>query len=75
MTAPTWRAADEASRRILTAHMRAGVTIEDPSATWIDADVEIAPDARSRREPTLRGAPASSGAAVGPMTTLIDSSG
>ena len=36
---------DEARRRILLAHMRAGVTIVDPGATWIDADVGIEPDA------------------------------
>ncbi len=68
------RAAEEARRRILTAHMRAGVTIEDPSATWIDADVEIAPDATISPGTSLRGATAiGAGAAVGPMTTLIDS--
>ncbi len=38
------RVTEEARRRILEAHMRAGVTIVDPAATWIDAEVEIAPD-------------------------------
>ena len=38
------RVTDEARRRINLAHMRAGVTIEDPGATWIDADVRIEPD-------------------------------
>ena len=54
----------EARRRILERHMLAGVTIVDPGSTWIDADVEIAADARiepgtiaARRAP--RSAPAS----------------
>ena len=34
----------------MVGHMRAGVTIEDPSATWIDADVEIAADATILRD-------------------------
>ena len=38
-------AAAEARRRICERHMLAGVTITDPAATWIDADVEIAADA------------------------------
>ena len=36
----------EARRRLLEAHMLAGVTIVDPASTWIDADVEIGKDAR-----------------------------
>jgi bifunctional UDP-N-acetylglucosamine pyrophosphorylase/glucosamine-1-phosphate N-acetyltransferase len=68
------RAADEARSRILFAHMRAGVTIADPSATWIDADVEIEADAIISPGTTLRGATRiGAGAAIGPMTTLIDS--
>ena len=68
------RVADEARRRILVGHMRAGVTIEDPGATWIDADVEIAADTTILPGTTLRG-PSSIGAGstIGPMTTLIDS--
>ena len=38
------RVTAEARRRINHAHMRAGVTIEDPGATWIDADVQIERD-------------------------------
>jgi bifunctional UDP-N-acetylglucosamine pyrophosphorylase/glucosamine-1-phosphate N-acetyltransferase len=68
------RVADEARRRILVAHMRAGVTIEDPGATWIDADVEIAADVTILPGTTLRGrSSVGAGSVVGPMTTLIDS--
>jgi bifunctional UDP-N-acetylglucosamine pyrophosphorylase/glucosamine-1-phosphate N-acetyltransferase len=68
------RAADEARRRILTAHMKAGVTIEDPSATWIDADVAIDADATILPGTFLRGATIiGAGSTIGPMTTLVDS--
>jgi bifunctional UDP-N-acetylglucosamine pyrophosphorylase/glucosamine-1-phosphate N-acetyltransferase len=67
------RASDEARRRILLAHMTAGVTIEDPDATWIDADVAIEPDVTVLPGTSLRGATSiGSGSTVGPMTTLID---
>jgi bifunctional UDP-N-acetylglucosamine pyrophosphorylase / glucosamine-1-phosphate N-acetyltransferase len=67
------RASEEARSRILLAHMKAGVTIEDPSATWIDADVAIEPDATILPGTSLRGATSiGSGSTVGPMTTLID---
>ncbi|MBS1883375.1 MAG: NTP transferase domain-containing protein, partial [Actinobacteria bacterium] len=36
----------EARRRLLEAHMLAGVTVVDPASTWIDAGVEIGQDAR-----------------------------
>jgi len=63
----------EARRRILTAHMLAGVTVVDPDATWIDADVEIEPDARIEPASFLRGATRiGAGAIVGPFTTLVD---
>jgi bifunctional UDP-N-acetylglucosamine pyrophosphorylase/glucosamine-1-phosphate N-acetyltransferase len=68
------RVADEARRRILVAHMRAGVTIEDPGATWIDADVQIGADTTILPGTTLAGATSiGSGTTLGPMTTLIDS--
>jgi len=68
------RVTDEARRRILLAHMRAGVTIEDPGATWIDADVRIEPDATILPGTSLRGSTSiGSGTTVGPVTTLIDS--
>jgi bifunctional UDP-N-acetylglucosamine pyrophosphorylase/glucosamine-1-phosphate N-acetyltransferase len=63
----------EARRRILLAHMRAGVTIEDPDSTWIDADVELAPDVVLAPGSSLRGrTKVGTGSRIGPMTTLID---
>jgi bifunctional UDP-N-acetylglucosamine pyrophosphorylase / glucosamine-1-phosphate N-acetyltransferase len=63
----------EARHRILRRHMLAGVTITDPDSTWIDADVEIAADARIEPGTTLRGQTAvGAGTVVGPLTTLID---
>jgi bifunctional UDP-N-acetylglucosamine pyrophosphorylase/glucosamine-1-phosphate N-acetyltransferase len=63
----------EARRRILARHMLAGVTVIDPAATWIDADVEIEPDATIEPGCTLRGLTRiGRGAVVGPHTTLID---
>jgi bifunctional UDP-N-acetylglucosamine pyrophosphorylase / glucosamine-1-phosphate N-acetyltransferase len=68
------RVADEARRRILTTHMRSGVTIEDPGATWIDADVDIAADTTILPGSTLRGRSSiGAGSTIGPMTTLVDS--
>ena len=63
----------EARRRILRAHMLAGVTVVDPASTWIDADVEIAPDARIEPGTSLRGkTTVGSGSTVGPLSTLTD---
>ncbi|HMI82124.1 MAG TPA: bifunctional UDP-N-acetylglucosamine diphosphorylase/glucosamine-1-phosphate N-acetyltransferase GlmU [Solirubrobacterales bacterium] len=65
----------EARRRLLEAHMLAGVTFVDPASTWIDAGVEIAADARIEPGTSLRGATAiGEGAVVGPLSTLVDSS-
>ena len=59
----------EARRRILEAHMLAGVTVVDPGSTWIDAGVEIAADARIEPGTSLRGATSvGAGAVVGPLT-------
>src|SRR4051794_27066307 len=67
------RVATEARRRINLGHMRDGVTIEDPAATWIDADVRIEPDATILPGTSLHGSTTiGSGSTVGPMTTLID---
>jgi bifunctional UDP-N-acetylglucosamine pyrophosphorylase / glucosamine-1-phosphate N-acetyltransferase len=65
----------EARRRLLEAHMLAGVTIVDPASTWVDAGVEIAADARIEPGTTLQGeTEVGAHAVVGPLTTLIDSS-
>ena len=64
----------EARRRILEAHMLAGVTVVDPGSTWVDAGVEIAADARIEPGTSLRGrTEVGGGSVVGPLTTLIDS--
>jgi bifunctional UDP-N-acetylglucosamine pyrophosphorylase/glucosamine-1-phosphate N-acetyltransferase len=64
----------EARRRILARHMLAGVTVVDPASTWVDADVEIAADARLEPGTSLRGrTEVGGGSVVGPLTTLIDS--
>lgn len=41
--------------RIVEAHARAGVTVRDPAATYVGADVELAPDAVLEPGVTLRG--------------------
>jgi bifunctional UDP-N-acetylglucosamine pyrophosphorylase/glucosamine-1-phosphate N-acetyltransferase len=64
---------EKARQTILEQHMLAGVTIVDPAATWIDAEVELAPDVTIEPGTTLRGATSvGAGSVVGPMTTLID---
>jgi bifunctional UDP-N-acetylglucosamine pyrophosphorylase/glucosamine-1-phosphate N-acetyltransferase len=63
-----------AQRAILERHMRAGVTIVDPLATWVDVDVRIGEDARIEPGTALRGTTeVGAGATVGPHTTVIDS--
>ncbi|HEY5816610.1 MAG TPA: bifunctional UDP-N-acetylglucosamine diphosphorylase/glucosamine-1-phosphate N-acetyltransferase GlmU [Solirubrobacterales bacterium] len=63
----------EGRRRILERHMLAGVTVVDPGTTWVDADVEIAADARIEPGTSLRGETAvGAGSTVGPLSTLID---
>jgi bifunctional UDP-N-acetylglucosamine pyrophosphorylase/glucosamine-1-phosphate N-acetyltransferase len=63
----------ESRRRILEAHMLDGVTIVDPASTWVDADVEIAADARIEPGTSLRGQTSiGAGSIVGPVSTLID---
>ena len=63
----------EMQRRILEAHMIAGVTVVDPRSTWVDVEVEIAADARIEPGCSLRGQTAvDSGSVVGPLTTLVD---
>jgi bifunctional UDP-N-acetylglucosamine pyrophosphorylase/glucosamine-1-phosphate N-acetyltransferase len=63
----------EARRRLLTAHMLAGVTVVDPASTWIDAGVEIGQDARIEPATSLLGTTkVGAGSVVGPLTTAID---
>jgi bifunctional UDP-N-acetylglucosamine pyrophosphorylase / glucosamine-1-phosphate N-acetyltransferase len=64
----------EGRRRILEAHMLAGVTVVDPASTWVEVDVAIAADARIEPGTSLCGSTeVGTGATVGPLSTLIDS--
>ena len=57
--------------RINARHMLAGVAILDPATTWIDADVQLEPDATVLQNTQLKGATVvRRGAVVGPDTTL-----
>lgn len=59
--------------RINVSWMRAGVTMADPTSTWLDVDVELEPDVTLLPSTVLRGPTAvASGARIGPGTTLID---
>ncbi len=61
-------------RRIAEVHMRAGVTIVDPSTTRIDAAVEIGQDARIEPGTTLEGATViAQDAVIGPNAHVRDS--
>lgn len=63
----------ELNRRVVRAHQRAGVTIQDPDTTWIDADVTIESDTEILPGTFLHGATSiAAGATVGPDTTLVD---
>jgi bifunctional UDP-N-acetylglucosamine pyrophosphorylase/glucosamine-1-phosphate N-acetyltransferase len=60
-------------QRVVERWMRAGVTIEDPATTWIEADVVLEPDAVIRRNSHLSGTThVAPGAVIGPDTTLVD---
>ncbi len=62
-----------AQRRICETHMRAGVTVVDPAATTIDADVAIGRDTVIHPGGTLHGATrVGEGCEIGPHTTLTD---
>lgn len=61
------------NRRIVTAWMRAGVTVTDPATTWIDATVTLGEDATVLPGTQLHGATRiGAGATVGPDTTLTN---
>ena len=68
-------AADRLLRmRIVEAHMRNGVTIVDPSSTFIDAGVEIGQDARIEPSSVLSGATViAQDAVIGPRSEVRDS--
>jgi bifunctional UDP-N-acetylglucosamine pyrophosphorylase/glucosamine-1-phosphate N-acetyltransferase len=59
--------------RINDQWMRAGVTIIDPTTTWIDATVEISNDVTLHPGTALLGSTkVATGAVIGPRTTLTD---
>ena len=63
----------ELNARIIAAHQRAGVTIQDPATTWIDADVSIEADVEILPGTYLHGATTiCTGAVIGPDTSLVD---
>ena len=63
----------EMNRRTCEFWMREGVTVVDPATTWIDADVELAPDVTVLPGVQLHGATkVAGGATIGPDTTLRD---
>ncbi|MGE5720043.1 MAG: bifunctional UDP-N-acetylglucosamine diphosphorylase/glucosamine-1-phosphate N-acetyltransferase GlmU [Nocardioidaceae bacterium] len=65
--------AAEMNRRVLTRWMRDGVTVVDPSSTWVDVTVELAPDVTLLPGVHLHGSTCvAEDAVVGPDTTLTD---
>jgi bifunctional UDP-N-acetylglucosamine pyrophosphorylase / glucosamine-1-phosphate N-acetyltransferase len=59
--------------RINEAHMLAGVTIVDPTTTWIDPTVELEPDSTIHPFTVLRGRSlVGAGAEVGPHVVAVD---
>ena len=65
----------EYNGRLLEAWMRAGVTIMDPAATWIDVGVTLAPDVEILPGTYLEGTTAiGTGARIGPGCVLRDTS-
>ncbi|MCE9557660.1 MAG: bifunctional UDP-N-acetylglucosamine diphosphorylase/glucosamine-1-phosphate N-acetyltransferase GlmU [Armatimonadetes bacterium] len=59
---------------ILERHALNGVTIIDPGTTFIDPDVEIAPEAQIEPMTVLQGrTKIGAGSVIGPMTTIDDS--
>jgi bifunctional UDP-N-acetylglucosamine pyrophosphorylase / glucosamine-1-phosphate N-acetyltransferase len=59
--------------RVNERHMLAGVTIVDPATTWIEAEVELEPDAVVQPFTQLRGRTrVAAGAEIGPHAVLVD---
>jgi len=68
------RVGAEFNRRQVNRWMRAGVTVIDPATTWIEADVDLAPDVTLWPGTMLMGATSvAQGATIGPETTVKDS--
>ncbi|MEO6504970.1 MAG: bifunctional UDP-N-acetylglucosamine diphosphorylase/glucosamine-1-phosphate N-acetyltransferase GlmU [Terrimesophilobacter sp.] len=66
-------AARELNARIVRRWQLAGVTVQDPSTTWIDLDVTLAEDVEILPGTQIKGATAiERGATIGPDTTLVD---
>ena len=67
------RAAGLLNGLIVRGWQLAGVTIVDPATTWIDLQVQLAPDVEIKPGTQLLGATVvETGAVVGPDTTLVD---
>jgi bifunctional UDP-N-acetylglucosamine pyrophosphorylase/glucosamine-1-phosphate N-acetyltransferase len=67
------RAGAALNARILERWMAEGVTIVDPATTWIDVEVELAPDITLLPGTQLQGRTVvETGATIGPDTTLMD---
>ncbi|HZZ52085.1 MAG TPA: bifunctional UDP-N-acetylglucosamine diphosphorylase/glucosamine-1-phosphate N-acetyltransferase GlmU [Pseudonocardia sp.] len=63
----------ELNRRLLAGWMRAGVTVIDPTTTWVDVGVRLEADVTLHPNTQLHGATSvAAGASVGPDTTLTD---
>ncbi|WP_249051904.1 bifunctional UDP-N-acetylglucosamine diphosphorylase/glucosamine-1-phosphate N-acetyltransferase GlmU [Cellulomonas fimi] len=63
----------ELNRRTLEDWMLEGVTVVDPATTWVDVDVELAPDVTLLPGTQLHGSTVVGvGATIGPDTTLTD---
>ncbi|HYN68619.1 MAG TPA: bifunctional UDP-N-acetylglucosamine diphosphorylase/glucosamine-1-phosphate N-acetyltransferase GlmU [Candidatus Eisenbacteria bacterium] len=60
--------------RLNEGHMRAGVTMRDPSTVYLDWSVRLAPDVTLEPDVILRGATSiAEGCVIGPSTTVVDS--
>ena len=63
----------ELNRRVVAAHQRAGVTVVDPSSTWIDVEVQIGRDTVIAPGTQLLGTTrVGERCQIGPDTTLAD---
>jgi bifunctional UDP-N-acetylglucosamine pyrophosphorylase / glucosamine-1-phosphate N-acetyltransferase len=61
-------------RRTLAELMRAGVTVVDPAATYVDVGVAVGPDSTLHPGTILRGATSvGGGCEIGPHATILDS--